>query len=134
MYCARRILAYLRCTHLSILLHPSFNPVAPYRYLLPNFYMSVADIANPDLSTYGSRTWISLDIAHFMRRIVSGSAWPAFPKTLIGAPLLGARGVETICTGFARPPETAPRRVGCVAVLFVVLFHLLRLHYKFPFS
>ena len=24
-----------------------FNPVAPYRYLLPNLYLSVADIANP---------------------------------------------------------------------------------------
>ena len=26
-----------------------FNHVAPYRYLLPNLYLSVADIANPDL-------------------------------------------------------------------------------------
>ena len=24
-----------------------FIPVAPYRYLLPNLYLSVADIANP---------------------------------------------------------------------------------------
>ena len=42
-----------------------FNPVAPHRYLLPNLYMSVVDIANPDLFAYGSRTWISLDIARF---------------------------------------------------------------------
>ena len=39
-----------------------FNPVAPYRYLFPNLYLSVADIANPDLFACGSRTWISLDI------------------------------------------------------------------------
>ena len=26
-----------------------FIPVAPYRYLLPNLYLSAADIANPDL-------------------------------------------------------------------------------------
>ena len=42
-----------------------FNPVAPYRYLLPNWYLSVADIVNPDVFVCGSRTWISLDIAHF---------------------------------------------------------------------
>ena len=29
-------------------LHPIFNPVAPYRYLLPNVYLFIADIANPD--------------------------------------------------------------------------------------
>ena len=27
-----------------------FNPVAPYGYLLPNVYLFMADIANPDLS------------------------------------------------------------------------------------
>ena len=41
-----------------------FIPVASYRYLLPNLYLSVADIANPDLFSCGSRTWISLDIRH----------------------------------------------------------------------
>ena len=28
--------------------HPVFNPVAPYGYLLPNMYLFVADITNPD--------------------------------------------------------------------------------------
>ena len=42
-----------------------FNPVAPYRYLLPNTYLSVADIANPDLLVCYCRTWISLYIARF---------------------------------------------------------------------
>ena len=29
--------------------HPVFNPIAPYGYLLPNMYLYMADIANPDL-------------------------------------------------------------------------------------
>ena len=29
--------------------HPVFNPVAPYRDLLPNVYLFMADITNPDL-------------------------------------------------------------------------------------
>ena len=60
-----------------------FNPVAPYRYLLPNLYLSVADIANPYLFVCGSRTWISLDIARFYEEHCqpsSGSAWLAWPK------------------------------------------------------
>ena len=60
-----------------------FNPVASYRYLLPNLYVSVADIANPDLLACGSRTWISLDIARFYEEHCqpsSVSAWPASPK------------------------------------------------------
>ena len=28
--------------------HPVFNPVAPYGYLLPNMYLFIADIVNPD--------------------------------------------------------------------------------------
>ena len=28
--------------------HPVFNPVAPYGYRLPNMYLFIADIANPD--------------------------------------------------------------------------------------
>ena len=38
------------------LVHPVFIPVAPYRYLLPNLYLSVADIVNTDLFVCGSRT------------------------------------------------------------------------------
>ena len=29
-------------------MHPVFNPVSPYGYLLPNVYLFMADIANPD--------------------------------------------------------------------------------------
>ena len=28
--------------------HPVFNPVAPYGYLLPNMYLFIADITNPN--------------------------------------------------------------------------------------
>ena len=28
--------------------HPVFNPVVPYVYLLPNMYLFIADITNPD--------------------------------------------------------------------------------------
>ena len=30
-----------------------FNPVAPYRYMLPTVYLFVGDIANPDLFACG---------------------------------------------------------------------------------
>ena len=68
-------------------MHPVFNPVAPYRYLFPNLYLSVADIANPDLFVCGSRTWISLDITHFYEahcQSSSGSAWPAMARGGVG--------------------------------------------------
>ena len=79
-----------------------FNPVAPYRYLIPNLYLSVADIANPDLFACGSRTWISLEIALFYEEHCqpsSGSAWPACQKNVIGPPLLGAGGVKQFAQG-----------------------------------
>ena len=65
------------------------NPVAPYRYLLPNLYLSVADIANPDLFVCGSRTWISLDIGRFYEGHCQSSS---------GFALLGARGFLIIVT------------------------------------
>ena len=63
--------------------HIVFNPVASYRYLLPNIYLSVADIANPDFLGCCCRTWISLDIARFYEEQCQpsiGSAWPACLK------------------------------------------------------
>ena len=29
-------------------MHPVFNPVTPYGYLLPNMYLFIADIINPE--------------------------------------------------------------------------------------
>ena len=48
--------------------HPVFNPVAPYGYLLSDMYLFMADITNPDcilFINYNCRTWIGLDIPHF---------------------------------------------------------------------
>ena len=84
-----------------------FNPVAPYRYLLPSLYLSVVDIANPDLFACGGRTWISLDIARFYEEHCQ--PYPAGPhgrlvqKNGNRAPIAGAGGVDSICTGFASP-------------------------------
>ena len=41
MYCAWRIPAHE--------VHPVFNHVAPYGYLLSDMYLFMADITNPDL-------------------------------------------------------------------------------------
>ena len=81
-----------------------FNPVAPYQYLLPSLYLSVADIANPSLKlcVCGSRTWISHDIARFDDEHCqpsSGSAWPACPKTLIGPHGWGREGSTQFAQG-----------------------------------
>ena len=40
VYCAWRIPAHE--------VHPVFNPVAPYGYLLSDMYLFMADITNPD--------------------------------------------------------------------------------------
>ena len=79
-------------------MHPVFNPIAHYRYLHPNLYLSVADIANPDLCVCSSRTWISLDIARFYEEHVRHAG-----KNGNRVPIPGAGWVDTICTGFDRP-------------------------------
>ena len=65
--------------------HPVFNPVAPYGYLLSDMYLFMADITNPDFLVWSCRTWIGLDITRFceqQRQPSRGSAWPACPKTV----------------------------------------------------
>ena len=52
--------------------HPVFNPVAPYGYLLSNMYLFIADITNPD-DRLGQ-------------------------KTVNRAPIARAEGFDTICT------------------------------------
>ena len=44
-----------------------FNPVTHYGYLLPNMYLFIEDIANPDSFVRSCRTWISLDITRFCK-------------------------------------------------------------------
>ena len=40
----------------SRLQHPVFNPVAPYRYLLPTMYLFMTDITYPELFVCGCQT------------------------------------------------------------------------------
>ena len=97
--------------------HPVFNPVAPYGYLLSDLYLFMADITNPDFLVLSCRTWIGLDITRFceqQRQPSSGSAWPACPKNGKSGPHCWGRGGST---QFAQQLEfavTAPPLVGCV--------------------
>ena len=90
--------------------HPVFNPVAPYGYLLSGMYLFMTDITNPDFLVWSCRTWIGLDITRFCeqrRQPSSGSAWPACPKN----------GKSGGSTQFAQQFEfavTAPPLVCCV--------------------
>ena len=97
---------------------PVFNPVASYRHLLPNLYLSVADIAHPDLFACGSRSWISLDIARFYEENCqpsSWSAWPAFPKNGNRPPCWGREGSTQFAQGL---PDRYDRSTVCRMVSF----------------
>ena len=102
--------------------HPVFNPVAPYGYLLSDMYLFMADITNPDFLVLSCRTWIGLDITRFceqQRQPSSGSAWPACPKNGKSGPHCWGRGGST---QFAQQLEfavTAPPLVGCVGTRYV---------------
>ena len=89
------------------------NHVAPYRYLLPNLYLSVADIANQDLFACGSPTWIILDIARFCGehcQTSSGSTWPACPKKAYSGPYCWDGRVATTILRFCQTAVTATPR------------------------
>ena len=79
--------------------HPVFNPVALYRYLLPNMYLSVVDIANPDFLGCCCRTCNIHGISRFYEQQCqpsSGSAWLACLKTVNRAPIVeGRKGQHT---------------------------------------
>ena len=93
-------------------MHPVFNPVAPYRYLLSTVYLFMADIANPDLFVYSCHTWISIDIIRFyeeQHQPSSGFACPACFKSSKSGPHCWGR--DTICTAVCnrRDSSTACR-------------------------
>ena len=75
VYCAWRIPVHLRCNQCSIL-------------LLPYVYLSVADIANPDLFACGCRTCISHDIANFHVTMPITSTSLHSTKHMLQCPLL----------------------------------------------
>ena len=90
-----------------------FNPVAPYRYLLPNLYLSVAEIQTCLCVVVGHRL-VSTSPA-FMRSIASHPAGPhgrLAKQTVIEPLLLGMGGVNLhrVC----QTAVTAPPRVCCV--------------------
>ena len=68
-------------------MHPFFNPVAPYRYLLPNVYL-LGHISQLQtcLRVVVGPGFVST-LSTFMRSSASHLAWPACQK-----------GVDTICT------------------------------------
>ena len=97
--------------------HLVFNHVAPYGYRLPNMYLFIADISNPDSFVLCCRIWISLDITRFyeeQRQPSSGSAWPACKKRLIGPHYWGKECSTQFAQSFVTA-VTAPPLVGCVA-------------------
>ena len=76
-----------------------FNPVTPYRYLLPTMYLCMCRYRKSKLVLCGGRTWICLHITRLyevQRQPSSESALPACPKTVNRAPIAG--GFDTNCT------------------------------------
>ena len=96
-------------------MHPVFNPVAPYGYLLPNVYLFMADIANPDL--FVEPGFVSTSPA-FMRNSANHPAGPhgrLCKKNVNRVPLLGAGGSDTICTAvFIRSDSSTACRLCCL--------------------
>ena len=77
--------------------HPVFNPVVPYRYLLST--------VNPYFLGYCGRTWISLHIARFYEEQCHVRL----------AQKNRQEGVDTICTADCQTTVTAPPHVDCVS-------------------
>ena len=109
VYCARQNPAH------PFLGAPSVQSCCNLSISAPNLYLSVADIANPDLFACSNWTWISLDIAHFYEEHCqpsSGSAWPACPKGNRAHIVGGGRGrhnLHRVC----QTALTASPCVGC---------------------
>ena len=97
--------------------HPVFNPVAPYGYLLSDMYLFMVDITYPDFLVYSCRTWIGLDITRFcekQRQPSSGSAWPACPKNGKPGTHCWGRGGSTQFAQRLESAVTTPPLVVCV--------------------
>ena len=60
-----------------------FNPVVPYRYLLPTMYMFMVDITDPDLFACSCRTWICPDITRFYEEL--RQVWTQFAQQFVTA-------------------------------------------------
>ena len=79
----------LRMLFLCVILHtmwsgkslPVFNHVAPYGYLLPNMYLFITDITNPD-SIVGPHDRISQKTANQAPIVGGGKVRPNFHSSL----------------------------------------------------
>ena len=106
VYCARRIPAHPRCTQCSIMLH-----LIDICFLTCICLWQISQI-QPCLRVVVGPGLVSTSPA-FMRSIASHPAGPhgrLAQKTVIGPPLLGAGGVDTLC----QTAVTDPPRVCCV--------------------
>ena len=99
VYCAKLHPVHLMCTHCSIMLHIIdicfLTCICLWQISQIQTFLCV--VVGPGLDSTSSA---------FMRSIASHPASPPCrlaKKTEIGPPLLGAGGVDTLCTGFARP-------------------------------
>ena len=92
--------------------HPVFNPVAPYGYMLSNMYLFIADITNPDSFVYVVGPGLVSTSPAFVRSSTShlAYAWPACTKN---GKLLQCWRREG-STQFGQQFVTAPPLVGCV--------------------
>ena len=97
--------------YLRIFGSPSVQSCAPYRYLLPNVYLFVEDIANPDLFVCGCRTLVWLDSSRFYEEQCHPSSRSAFPKKIRSPIVEVGRFRYNLSTITA---VTAPPLVGCV--------------------
>ena len=109
-----------------------FNSVTPYRYLLPTMYLSVADIANPDLLVCGRRTWISLDSARIYEEQCQpsiGSAWPDCRETVNRALIADdRRGQHNLHSGL---PDYCDSSTVCMPFCLESIHSLLLLHHNY---
>ena len=68
--------------------HPVFNPVAPYGYILSDMYLFMADITNPDFLKVVGPGLVSTSPA-FVSSSASNPAGPHAKNTVNRAPIAG---------------------------------------------
>ena len=69
--------------------HPVFNPVAPYGYLLSDMYLFMADITNPDFLFKVVGPGLVSTSPAFVSSSASHPAGPHAQKTVNRAPIAG---------------------------------------------
>ena len=85
--------------------YPVFNPVASYGYMLPNMYLYIADIVNPEDSFVVVGPGLVSTSPAFVRSSARHPAGPLVQKTVNGSTQFAQQFGTTV---------TAPPFVGCV--------------------